>query len=538
MTNPPRAIGPSHCLAQPTGLGQRVSLEHQGQRPDRLLHCVGEKPRQVNVISTSHVEMVALLRFCLATVCFCFLPNVATSTDLTTSGTDSLLANAAEAGDWALVEQLLTEGAKDQSAQPDGMTALHWAVYHGNESATKRLIDADCDVNAETRYQVTPLSLACENGNAAIVSSLLAAGADANKELPGGVSPLMLAARTGNADVILALVNAKAKINAGERRGQTALMWAAASGNVDAVDVLLDAGADANQATKSDFTAMMFAAREGHRLVVRRLLDAGVDVNATMNSGSSGNRVPRKGTSALTLAVESGHFELALDLIEQGANPNDQRNGYTPLHIVTWVRKPNRGEGPDGDPSPRGSGNVTSLQFVRAIVEAGAGVNAQLTSGKGGRAALNRQGATPILLASKTADLPLLKTLIDLGADPSLTNVDGCNAIMACAGVGVRAVGEEAGTEPEVLEALGYLIELGLDVNAVDKNKETAMHGAAYRNFPRVVEFLSKHGADPAAWNHKNVSGWTPVMIAQGNRPGSFKPSPETVAALRVAMAK
>ncbi|MBC8354437.1 MAG: ankyrin repeat domain-containing protein [Planctomycetes bacterium] len=451
---------------------------------------------------------------------------------------DTRLADAAEAEDWPLVEQLLDEGIDNQSPHPDGMTALHWAVYRNHATSIGRLIDAGGDVNAETRYRVTPISIACQHGRPEIVAKLLSGGADVNKTLPGGETPLMIAARTGDVRVIRHLVKAKAQINATERRGQTALMWAAGSGNAEAVDELIVAGAKANEKTKLGFTAIMFAARDGRGKVVRRLLAAGVDVNAVMTPNSSGDRVPRKGTSALTLAVESGHFELALFLINEGANPNDQRNGFTPLHAITWVRKPNRGENSNGDPPPRGSGNLTSLQFVRAIVAAGADVNAQLKSGRGGRAVLNRKDATPFLLAAKTADLPLLKTLIDLGADPTLTNVDGSNAIMACAGVGVRAVGEEAGTESEVLETLDYLLELGLDINAVDQNKETAMHGAAYRNFPRVVEFLAAQGADPAAWNHKNEYGWTPVMIAQGNRPGSFKPSPETVAALRAAMVR
>ena len=53
---------------------------------------------------------------------------------------------------------------------------------------------------------------------------------------------------------------------------------------------------------------------------------------------------PCYGMSPLLLAVESGHFELALQLVEHGADPNDQRSGYTPLHAVSWVRKANLGE--------------------------------------------------------------------------------------------------------------------------------------------------------------------------------------------------
>jgi len=79
-------------------------------------------------------------------------------------------------------------------------------------------------------------------------------------------------------------------------------------------------------------------------------------------------------------------------------------------------------------------------------------------------------------------------------------------------------------------------IELGGDVNAVDKNGETAMHGAAYKSFPRVVELLAKKGAKIETWNHKNKWGWTPLQIAEGYRPGNFKPSFETIDALHKVM--
>lgn len=446
------------------------------------------------------------------------------------------LADAAEGRDWVLVGKLIEQGVDVKQSQPDGMTALHWAVYHNHPVTTKLLIAAKCDVNAATEYKVRTLSIACTHRETETVEALLKAGANVEYEAPGGETPLMIAARTGNATTIRQLLKHGASITAKEKRGQTALMWAAAEGNVEAVDVLITAGVDLNATSSSGFTAMMFAARDGQIGVVRRLIAAGVDVNVAIESKRSGERSARNGTSALIFAVESCHFELAMELVAAGADPNDQRNGFCPLHILSWVRKPNSGDDPSGDPPPHGSGNLTDLEFVRAIVAAGANVNAKLENGDGGRAELTPRGATPMLYAARTADVPLMKVLVALGADPAETNVDGCTPLMAAAGVGVRSVNEEAGTEAEVVEAIEYLVSLGMDVNMVDKNQETAMHGAAYRNFPLVVNCLAKHGADSKFWDHKNKLGWTPMMIAQGKRPGSFKPSPETESAVLAAM--
>ena len=177
---------------------------------------------------------------------------------------------------------------------------------------------------------------------------------------------------------------------------------------------------------------------------------------------------------------------------------------------------------------------MRSLDFVRRMVTEGkADVNLQLKEGKSpGKARLNSKGMTPTFMAAATADLKLLNTLLELGGDPTLTNADNCTALMAAAGVGVVAVGEEPGTEEEVANVIRRLASLGLDVNAVDKNGETAMHGAAYRNYPGSVAVLADLGAAPDVWQSKNKLGWTPRMIASGKRPGSFKPSPATIAAL------
>jgi len=448
------------------------------------------------------------------------------------------LADAAERADRASVRALLERGALVNQAQVDGMTALHWAAYLEDLETAKLLVNAKANVKAANRYGVTPLSLACTNGDEVMVELLLEAGADPNTKLRGDETVLMTAARTGKLAAVKALLSRGADVNARERRGQTALMWAAAEGHAAVVQALLQAGADFRTPLSSGFTPLSFAVREGRTDVVRILLKAGADVNLAMQPKKSSGRAPARGTTPLILAVENGHFELAVALLDAGADPNDQRCGFTALHTLTWVRKPNRGDEESGDPAPIGSGNLSSLQLVEELGAHGADVNARLKRGASGRGVLSRVGATPFLLAAMTADVPLMKTLVKLGADPLLPNAEHCTPLMAAAGVGSLAPGEEAGTEPEALEAVKLALALGNNVNAVADNGETAMHGAAYKNFPQVVQLLADKGARIEVWNRKNKYGWTPLAIAEGHRPGNFKPSPETVAALnRVLLA-
>lgn len=470
---------------------------------------------------------------CALTVGLCLL-TIFTGNDVLAA--DALLADAAERKNWQQVEALLKQGADVSATQVDGMTALHWAAWHDAIDAAQLLIDADAAVAAKNRYGVTALSLACTNGNSELVALLLTSGADANSTLPGGETALMTASRTGRIGAVRALLMHKAEVNAKERNGQTAIMWAAAEGHAEVVSLLIKSGADFRTPLKSGFTPLFFAVREGRSEVVQVLLKAGVDIDTVMRPTISGGRVPRNGTSSLLLAVENGHFELAVELLKAGADPNDQRSGFAPLHAISWVRKPNLGDSVDGDPPPIGSGKVTSLQFVEKLVEHGADVNARLKRGRSGRGNLNHKGATLFLFAADTADVPLMKLLLKLGADPTIPNVDNCPPLLAAAGVGTKAPGEEAGTENESLAAVQLMLDLGADINAIDDNGETAMHGAAYASFPKMVRFLEDHGADIRIWNKKNKYGWTPLLISEGFRPGNFKPAAETIKAVREVM--
>jgi len=445
----------------------------------------------------------------------------------------SRVASLAEHGEWSALSEVVAEGSEVNEAQVDGMTALHWAVWRDEVDAVKTLLAKGAVATAANRYGVTPLSLTCENGNGEIAELLLAAGADANGTLAGGETALITASRTGKIEVVRALISHGADIDARQRKQQTALHWAAHEGHADVVQLLISMGADQYRRLNSNFTPWLLAARQGHPEVIRVLLRAGQDVNEGVPKIGDGKGGIKPGTSALIMALINGHFELALELVDAGADPNDMRTGLAPLHIIPEVMNPHNGDGADGQPAPRGSGRLSPLQFIERLVAAGADINLRVAEArKPGRGNIHMEGVTPFFQATRRDDVPMMKLMLELGADPTLANVENCTPLLAAAGVGILTPDEAVGTPEEAIAAISLLLEWGADINHVDDNGETVMHGAAYKNVPKVAEFLAQNGADISVWNTKNKHGWTPMLIAEGYRPGNFKPSADTAAGI------
>ena len=135
------------------------------------------------------------------------------------------------------------------------------------------------------------------------------------------------------------------------------------------------------------------------------------------------------------------------------------------------------------------------------------------------------------MMAAKSVDVPMMRLLLEKGADPMLTADGGANALMLAAGLAKRHatdVGYFIWHENQAVEAIRLAMESGLDVNNATDRGETALHGATRHAAHNVIRFLVEQGADLNAtttWNDQ-----TSLRIAQGyTYSGTYVRYPETV---------
>jgi ankyrin repeat protein len=458
-------------------------------------------------------------------------------------GAGSDAADAAMKNNRDGLRALIDKKADVTAAQADSTTALHWVARWDDLEMADLLIRAGADVKAANRDGATPLFLASQNGSAAMIEKLLKAGADVNAPiLSHGETALMMAARSGTVAAVKVLLDHGAQVNAKDNlRGTTAMMWAAEQGHTAVLQLLAERGADlAAQskvltpvarrglgyerggravggsvplgAPKGGLTALLFAARQGALDCVQLLVKAGADVNQASVDGSS----------PLLVAVQNGYYGIASFLLERGANPNLANNkGWTPLYLAVK----NRNTETTAIPGPSTDG---ALEFITTLLDRGANPNLRIKNDTEVHQAmtalwLKEAGATPLLRAALSGDLPVVRLLLAHGADPMIPTFDHTTTLMVASGVGWAEGTIREYTEDQTLEVVKLLLGLGSEVNAANDHGITALHGAAYKGANRVVQFLVDHGADLAAKDKGEDFGFgvssvhmTPLNWAEG----------------------
>jgi uncharacterized protein len=443
---------------------------------------------------------------------------------------DSRLVDAARNQDQKAVRTLLAQKLDVNARSSDGSTALLWVAHWNDLDTANLLLAAGADANAANDFRMTPLSEACTNGNSALVRLLLKSGTKPNTAVATGITPLMTCAKSGSADAVRMLIEYGAAVNAKEpAENQTALMWAAAERHSDVVKALIDAHADLNAHTKQGFAAIHFSARLGDLESVKLLLAAGVDVN-TLTQTAEGNTTNRVssflgisksqgalGYTPLLVAVVRGQVDLALYLLDHGADPNNIAAGFTPLHWASsqwesFTANPVYGF---NDPMSGIPDRQAKLRLVKALLAHGANVNTRATKPQpqfaGGY--LDATGATPFLLAASANDIEMMHILLDAGADPKILTATNASAIMAAGGLN-HSIGEDTVTEAQAMQTVKLLLDLGVDPKGETTFGENALFGPGYRGWNKLLAELIDLGVNV---NAVSKAGVTPYLAAHGD---------------------
>ncbi len=408
------------------------------------------------------------------------------------------LVLAAASGDLASARRAIQEKCDVDARDPQGATALLWAVDKGHSDLIRFLIDVGADVRAKDQDGWTPLAVAASKGQTVWAGILLGKGAEIEAQTSKGRTPLIEAVRPGHTETVELLLDHGANPNHAEGEGGwTSLMLAAGAGRLPLVDRLLARKADVAALSKRGWTALAFAAKHGHADVAARLLDRGAAVDPRDQHGGT----------PLLAACGEGRIDVARLLLDRGADVHARETeiGATPLvaaaiggHGTVLSLLLERG----ADPNAATDDGLTALTFaahqghrdaVVALLAKGARVDA-----------VNRHGETALLRAAGHGRIDVAALLLDAGANPDIrTKRDGLTPLMAAADGGHT-------------EVVRLLLERGADRNVRTLGLRTAWDYARFKGH-RDTEALLKPPARPLPPVRRNPDA-TPEAAAKATR--------------------
>jgi ankyrin repeat protein len=425
---------------------------------------------------------------------------------------------------------------------PDGSTALMWAAYNDDLELVQALLKAGAKADVTSNFGATALTEAIKLGDVPLFKVLLDAGSNIESPNQDNQTALMLAISGNQAEMAKTLIERGANVRAMETfRDQTALMWAASGSMPEIVDLLLAKGANTqvNLRAKSDdwerqqtsepraqygsrqtggLTALLYATRSGCLPCAQSLVAAGADVNKPNPDG----------VTPLLNALDNSRFDIAMFLLDKGANPHVwDMSGRTAIYVAVDRKSaaggggfggPGGGRGgPGGNPgaAPGGIGAidgpgtaarapgaggpgaarapaVTAMQVINRLLAAGVDVNHQLSRKRPygqGRGRFQdydmRGGVGPLFLATFNNDVESMEALIKHGAEVNLENVFQMTPLMIAAGMrgtggggGGNGRGPAGGSDQaRTIKIMDLLLDAGANINqqVTDSRTKTAV---------------------------------------------------------------
>lgn len=317
----------------------------------------------------------------------------------------------------ATISILLEKGASKDIRDFLGNTALHYSVTTDQQDAAKKLILSGIDINAKNLAGQTALAEAVSSGKVAMISTLLDNGADINASDATGKTVLMNAIKGGNKDIVALLLKRGASPLMQEMYGRNAYHEAAESKNIEIIEMVRLAGGmplsrDAHGVTP--FSLVMNNDEKALKeIIIKRVL--GDNSNLVDSDGNNPlhiaveNRIiannfsillnqnypidarNRKGITPLAMAVKSNQYELASQLLENGADPYILDNSGE--CALTFALKNN-------------------YKILEKIVQ---------TCGR----QVDMVGDGILHYAARMADVETMKKLVTMGLDKTLKNISG-----------------------------------------------------------------------------------------------------------------
>ncbi|KAI1270889.1 ankyrin repeat-containing domain protein [Xylaria sp. FL0933] len=405
-----------------------------------------------------------------------------------------------------LIDRLSSEGRDELSKC--GKHLLFRAARLGLAGLAEKLLEIGTQVDPEIPYSqgslATPLCIAAAAGRTSVVEVLLNHGANVEFRSHLKRTPLALAAARGNADVIECLVEqGKADIEQADdgndrKQTQTPFFIACEWGNPVAVEKFIQLGVDPNKPDTMGFSPIIVAASYGNWRTIQCLLDHGVSIE-TAGPGGRG--------TALRYALANGHVEAVRRLLEKGADPSSPKLNIPLLYELADYKVPML----DGDrislaklllEQHKVDINATTKKGRTALARACTNIHSKLAEFLlGYDADVNIADKDALFEASEARNLPLVKLLLNKGADANAVNSKGNIPLHMC----------------ELLpEFTRVLAERTKDIDFPTTRGLTQLMVAASKGWTESLKVLLEHKANVnAVVNKKNRwAGWTPIMFA------------------------